>query len=342
MRRKKVLRLIFSIMSAFCLAACSVQPQNQTITKKHFSIQMGTYCSITLYLQEEDEEAVGRLEACIEALENETLSWRIETSELAQINAAANEGADCTVSEEMGNYLRQSLAVCAASGGALDISAAPVIWLWDIGGENARVPEQEEIDALLPLVGYEQISLSEDNILSMPQGMQLDLGAVGKGIACDELMEELENDGNITGAVISVGGSVLTYGTKQGKDWTIGIADPENTEAYAGTLEMGGGRYVSTSGGYERYITAEDGTVYHHILDPQTGWSAARNSYASVTVIADSGLLADALSTACFILEEDEGRALLAQYHAEAVFIYENGEIATTLGETEEIVWRQQ
>lgn len=328
MKQKKRLRLFCFAAAASFMTACGIRPQ--TYTEKYYTVRMGTYCSITLYLQEEDTALTGELDALLKELEEETLSWRAEASELARINEAAKKGAAYTVSEEMGNYLRQTLEICGASGGALDISAAPVLWLWDFGGENARVPEQEEIDALLPLVGYERISLSEDNVLSMPRGMQLDMGAVGKGIACDMLMAELEADDNITGAVISVGGSVLTYGSKQGEDWRIGVANPENTAEYACTLELEGGRYVATSGGYERYIAAEDGAVYHHIIDPETGWSAERNDYASVTVIADSGLLADALSTACFILEKDEGRALLEQYNAQAVFIYKNGEIEKT------------
>ena len=157
------------------------------------------------------------------------------------------------------------------SGGAFDITIAPISWLWDFD-ENPRLPQAETIEALLPAVNYENVSLLEDGTAALQtHSTALDLGAVGKGAACDAAVDAYEEAG-INRAVVSVGGSVGVYGEKPGgQPWTIALRDPD-TEGSLGTLSLASG-FLSTSGSYEKQFT-EDGVTYHHLLDPDTGYPA--------------------------------------------------------------------
>ena len=131
--------------------------------------------------------------------------------------------------------------------------------------------------------------------------------------------------------MISVGGSILTYGNKpEGGTWQIAVTDPLEPSQSAGVLTLAGGYCVSTSGDYERYVEV-DGVRYHHILDPRTG-SPARSDVAGVTIVTKDGFLSDALSTACFVLGSEEGQKLLEKYDAEALFIDHAGTITMTEG----------
>jgi thiamine biosynthesis lipoprotein ApbE len=167
--------------------------------------------------------------------------------------------------------------------------------------------------------------------IGIPAGMQMDLGAVGKGVALDEIRKTLEEYPEVSGAVISVGGSILTYGNKpEGGTWQIAVTDPLEPSQSVGVLTLDGGYCVSTSGDYERYVEV-DGVRYHHILDPRTG-SPARSDVAGVTIVTKDGFLSDALSTACFVLGSEEGQKLLEKYDAEGLFIDHAGTITMTEG----------
>ena len=138
-------------------------------------------------------------------------------------------------------------------------------------------------------------------------------------MACDMLKTYLDSS-NMQGAVISVGGSILAWGNynKAGDKWQIAVAHPRNEGEYLGVLSLDEG-FVSTSGDYERFFE-KDGKRYHHILDATTGYPAETDTI-SVTVVCDNGLISDALSTACFILGEENSRELLGEYNASAVFV---------------------
>ncbi len=167
--------------------------------------------------------------------------------------------------------------------------------------------------------------------LYLPEGMQLDLGAVGKGFAMERLLGLLEDSSDVTAAVISLGGSILTYGSKpDGGPWRVGIVDPFDTSGSVGTLTLEGQWCVSTSGDYERYVEA-DGVRYHHILDPKTGMPAV-SDVRGVTILMKDGLLSDGLSTACYILGPEKGMDLAGQYGAEALFVMADGRIEMSEG----------
>ena len=177
----------------------------------------------------------------------------------------------------------------------------------------------------------EKINLGDGEVF-LKDGVQIDLGAVGKGIGCDEARKMLE-EADADAAVVSVGGSILTYGKKpDGKPWKIGIANPRNEdgESYLGSLTIDGTCSISTSGDYEKYVI-EDGVRYHHILDQKTGYPA-ESGLISVTIVCDDGWLSDGLSTACFVLGYEDSLPLLETYQAEAVFVTEDKEVIVTDG----------
>lgn len=274
-------------------------------------IAMGTVVTQKVYGEFAAKE-IEKTKAITDSLDD-MISWRKRDSEIAKLNAGE------TLS---GAYLTEAIKQCseisALSGGKFDITVGGVSRLWNIGEENERIPSENEIKTELQNVGYGKIKFGKDAV-RLPDGVKIDLGAVGKGMACDMLKTYLDSS-NMQGAIVSVGGSILAWGdyNKAGDEWKIAVAHPRNEGEYLGILSLDEG-FVSTSGDYERYFE-KDGKRYHHILDATTGYPA-ETDIISVTVVCDSGILSDALSTACFILGEEESRPLLEKYNASAIFV---------------------
>ena len=168
----------------------------------------------------------------------------------------------------------------------------------------------------------------------MEESCSLDLGAAGKGIGCDLILKELETKKDVTAALMNLGGSsVMTYGSKpDGSSWNVAVTDPraENEDDYLGVVALNGTEFLSTSGDYEKYFI-ENGVRYHHIMDPSTGYPA-ESGVTGVTVVCDSGLEADALSTACFVLGVEKGTQLLKAHGADGLFVDEDHHVYLTEG----------
>ncbi|MBR4278133.1 MAG: FAD:protein FMN transferase [Lachnospiraceae bacterium] len=266
-------------------------------------------------------------------LEKKELSRFEPESEIYKINASAGDPEGYPLSEEMEEILKTCLEISDKTDGAFDISIGALIDLWNIEGavkeeSEFRVPSGEEIKKALSKCGYEKIKIDNHRIF-IPEGMILDLGAVGKGIYLDRT--GIREDDILRGTV-SAGGSIRTIGSKpDGKPWYIAITDPFKKGTSITMTPVTGDALVSTSGNYERYIDL-DGTRYHHILDPATG-KCADSGFVSVTVILPEkegerrGLLTDALSTAIFILGEDFGEKVVKEHGAKVIMIRDDGEI---------------
>ena len=189
-----------------------------------------------------------------------------------------------------------------------------------------------ELAALLEKVDDTQARLDGDR-LALPEGMELDLGAVAKGFAGDLLAGEVRDVG-ITSALLDLGQStIVAVGSKpQGTPWRIGVVDPARPGSYFAVVELEDCA-MGTSGGYQRYFE-QDGITYWHILDPDTA-APARSGLASVTVVSPSALTCDGLSTALFVMGLEEGTAFWENHpelEFEAVFVTEDGEIYRTAG----------
>lgn len=328
-RKPKDFLTAFLLVSGLLLFAGCGKVERYSMT----DIAMGTVTNQTIYSK--DGDLTLEVRNIMLELEQEELSWRIEGSEVAQMNAAAGSGAYTPVSDRLYEELEVLMKLSEDSGGAFDITIRPVAALWNIdawaAGENQPdiIPTHEQITLVLTHIGYENLSLIDSSIM-LPKDMALDLGAAGKGIACDRIAAYLKEQA-VYGAVVSVGGSVVTIGKKpDGTPWQIGIIDPRDTSSFIGILYLEGENFVSTSGDYERYVEV-DGVRYHHILNPATGYPAD-SGVRSVTVLCDSGILSDALSTACFVLGVEDGMALAESYGAQALFVDMEGNISMTDG----------
>lgn len=286
------------------------------------SFAMGSALNLTLYGGGEEE--ADAIIADVQALE-EAISPNIAASYTAQIN----QNGAAETSEDYRKWVENAVDISRRTGGTFDITLGALSALWDIGGENQRVPAPKEIEAALQHTGSEYIEIQESQI-AIPAGMRLDFGAIGKGMACDAAYAALTGT-DVKSAVIASGGSVLLYGENpDGEGWTVGIQHPgKETGELIATLSLDAG-FVSTSGNYQKYFI-QDGRRYCHILDPETGYPA-ENGLTSVTVVAQTGAESDALATACFVLGYEKSLSVLADFHAEAVFITEDGEIIPTEG----------
>lgn len=183
------------------------------------------------------------------------------------------------------------------SGGAPTLY--PVLTAWGFTTGQYQIPSQEEIDSLLASTGYEKITLDGQTV-TVPDGMELDLGAVGKGYAADETAAVLREH-SITSALLNFGGNVLTVGVKpDGSPWRIGIRNPFTDGDTLGVMELTD-QSIVVSGGYERYFIGEDGEPYWHILDPNTG-APARSGLAQAAIISSDSKICDALSTAVYVM----------------------------------------
>lgn len=239
------------------------------------------------------------------------------TSEKSELYAL-NTGKSTVLSDDMRKIIDFSLSFSQLTDGAFDISVAPLTSLWNIK-ERTSPPTKEEIESVLPLIGYEDITLSPFSL----SGRQLDLGGVAKGYVADKL-SEFFRENNAEDVIIDLGGNVALIG-----EFSVGIRSPFNPEELFAKITLKDKSAV-TSGAYQRYFDYE-GKRYHHILDPRTG-ECANSSLASVTVISPSSMQADALSTAIYILGENALSLCSNFSDTDALLITEDGEVITSDG----------
>lgn len=298
-----------------------LRDSGETVT----TYSMGSYVQQTVYGANAIENA--RLAADAVAELDDLISWRKE-GDVAALNRLAGTEF-LALDPRTAQVLTTSLSVCEASGGAFDVTIAPISRLWDFD-ENPHLPDDSQIRRFLEKVDYTSLSVLGDGTAALRQvDTALDLGSVGKGAACDAAVTVYQ-DTSVTHAIVAVGGSIGLYGEKPFHEpWKIAVRDPFG-DGMVGILSLSGGNFVSTSGDYEKFFT-ENGKTYHHILDPATGYPA-ESGLSGVTIVSDSGALSDALSTACFVLGLDEGPGLLKQFSAEGIFITPDKRLFITPG----------
>jgi len=259
------------------------------------------------------------------------MSLTIDTSEVSRLNAEAGNGP-MKVSDELAYVLSTALHYGDVSEGRFDISLEPVIKLWGIGTDAARVPTDNELADALTLVNYKDIVFDEVNqTIEMKKGMAIDLGGIGKGYAADLIADYLKEQG-IKKAIINLGGNVVVIGEKQeNTPFKVGLQNPfDARNAYIGYVQVSD-RTVVTSGIYERNFT-ENGVTYHHILDNLTGYPI-QNGVAGVSVVTSRSIDADALSTTLFALGVEKGLALANSLEdVECLYITDDSKLYMTDG----------
>ncbi len=232
------------------------------------------------------------------------------------------------------SLLKTAKRVYELSDGAFDPTVAGLVSMWkECESENA-LPDSSRLEYELSLVGFEKISIDE-NTVSLDEGVKIDLGGIGKGYAeqaVAELIKEKAQAYGVRGYMLDFGGMVGVFGEKSnGEKYNIGIKDPDDASKNRGVLRLSSG-FVSVSGDYERFVTV-GGEKYHHIIDTKTGYPA-ESGIRSVSVVCDNGALADALSTALFVMGYDAAIELYesGEIEFEAVFFMGNGSTLKTEG----------
>ena len=330
-------KLLWILLAALLLAGCgggsnqnSGAEQADSGEAKSASrdfFAMDTYMSVLAY-GENAENAVDDAVKEVNRLE-QLLSAADPDSEVGQLN----ENGSATLSEDGQALMEASLALFRETGGRFDITVYPLVELWGFTGGNYRKPSEEEIRSTLPYVGAESIRYEEaDGAVSFARdGMKIDFGGIAKGYTSAKIVDIFQSAG-IRSGLVSLGGNIQALGTKpDGTPWKIGIQDPEDSAALIGVLAVAD-EAVITSGGYERYFE-EDGTRYHHILDPETGYPAG-SGLLSVTIVSRDGTMADGLSTSLFIMGKEKALAFWRERREQfdVILVTDSREILVTAG----------
>ncbi len=326
--RKEIRKSMLCVMVLVCLilmtgTGCGSTSVMEKETAEIFA--MDTIMDLTVY-GESASELLTEARQLVQKYEG-LFSVNTRTSDVAKLNQAS--GRAVQVSPETYELIQKSIEISKETEGLFDISIYPLVRAWGFTKEEYRVPEPEELGRLLKRVDASKIRLEPDHWVTLPEGMEIDLGGIAKGYLSQKLTE-LFQEGGAQAAVVSLGGNVQTYGKKpDGTPFMVGITDPADGTSVLGTIRIGE-KAVITSGSYQRYFE-KDGKVYHHIIDKRTG-APAQSDLTSVTVIGEDGVTADSLATALFVM----GKESAVQFAAS------HPEIQLVLVDTKSQVWTSE
>ena len=273
------------------LTGCSEKP----VSKQIFA--MDTYMELTAY----GDNAEAGLTDVIHTINQYALQLdpEVESGAVYALNHA--EGSAVTLDPVIADMLTVAKQVYAQTGGALDLTVYPIVKAWGFIDSAHTVPTDAELEQLKSVPCFDDVSI-DIHTVTMPAGTEISFGAIAKG-AMAELSRQILTEYGIEHAFLSLGGNVQTLGTKpDGSLWRVGVQDPNNLSGHLGIVSVGETAVV-TSGSYQRYFE-QDGKLYHHIIDPATA-APAESGLLSVTILCESGTMADALSTSMFILGEE-------------------------------------
>lgn len=304
-------------------------------------VKNGFYFNTIIAIQLNDSQDESLIDTCFDManMYEHYFSRTLKGSDIYNINHA--NGAPVEVHDETAELIRYGIAFGDLSGGVFDISIGALTDLWDIPNNNGTIPAQSQIDAALATVDYRQITVDGNTVTLGNPDAALDLGGIAKGYVADRMREYLNANGACEG-FINLGGNVLTLGQKANDEpYHIGIRKPFGEYGETITAVDVTDRSIVTSGRYERYFE-KDGHIYHHILDPKNGYPYD-NGLNGVTILSDSSMVGDALSTICFALGQEKGTEFLssmpsndflnptlaAETTLQAIFIDENNELTT-------------
>lgn len=314
---------LFAALLTMPLLGCSPKLSERQL------FAMDTYVSLRAYGKGADK-ALGEIEALLTRLDSELAAGN-EMSEIYAVNDS--KGSPVKVSPETLSVLTETLGAAADLGGYFALTSYAASLAWGFGAEANRIPENEELVKLLPLIDDSRIVIDTDEgTVTLPEGFSIGLGACAKGYAANAARGILAENG-VGSALIDLGSStVLAVGRKpDGSRWRIALRDPLDASGYAGVIEAEDAA-VSTSGIYERFFTGPDGKKYGHIIDPATA-SPAENGLLSVSVISKDALYGDILSTALFVMgSEKAGEYWRSKRDFDFIMLFGDGSILATEG----------
>ena len=319
MKRIFAFLLITSLL--LCAAGCKEEPPLPALTDTYVAA-MDTEMTLRLYGDTDGAYAKALTDEIMRL--DALLSPTDERSALSSLNRfKVSSDPDLTALAATAQQLG------TRTGGALDVTLYPLSSLWGFTGEKYYIPGADEIRQTQMRTGADKLSVADGRI-TLTGDAALDFGALAKGCAADNCRAILEQAG--IPALLSLGGNVQTVGDKpDGTPWRIGVQDPDAPGSVLLMLAVAGSCAVVTSGDYQRYFDYE-GVRYCHIFDPETG-SPVQKDLRSVTVVTASGVLADGLSTALFVMGFDEACAHWRQSNDfEAIFVTKDGGVFVTAG----------
>jgi len=299
-KNKKIILLSIFLVFLLILTACGNNGEEMPQAEDN-AFLMDTLVQMRAH-GENAEIAVEESMERIREIEN-LMSKTIETSDIYKLNN--NPESEIEIDNESMNVLKKAVEYAEMTEGDFEPTIGSLVELWGIGSEDAAVPEQSEIEAALASTGYNYLDLADNSAEITKAGVKIDLGGIAKGYAAEEVKKVVQKY-NIEHAFVNLGGNVLVIGDKvDGSPWKIGIQDPRegrgNVMAVVDAVDL----TIVTSGNYERYFE-ENGKLYHHILDPKTGYPA-ENNLLSVSIISENSFDADALSTAVYVMGLEKG-----------------------------------
>ena len=317
-----------SLSVIMLLAVLAFGCSKQRTTQKTETI-MGTQVSITVVAPaaEEGERAIDAAMAEIRRLDA-MMSLYKDTSEIAKVNLAAGT-VPVKVSPEMIEVVEHAAKISELSGGVFDVTIGPLVVLWQMRLKEGKVPTDEEIAGVRPLVNYRNIVMDKkaSTLFLKKKGMILDLGGM-KGYIADRVADLMKRRG-INNALIALAGDIWALGRREdGNPWKIGVQHPREKDKTLTVLELSD-KYVCTSGDYERFVIREK-KRYHHIIDPRNGRPST--GVISVTLIGKQGALIDPLAKIPFILGPEEGMKIVRKLGAEAIIVDDRGKVTSTEG----------
>jgi FAD:protein FMN transferase len=319
-----IVLLLGSLLGAFMSS-----PASGELIKRN-AVLMGT--NIELTAAETDRSRVNdAFDAAlreISSIEDMMSEWK-EGSPISRVNQEAGR-EPVPVPEELFHVIEAAQKISELSGGAFDISWAAMRGVWKFSKGEEKVPAPDEIRAKLPLIDYKSIQLddSKKTVFLKKPGMAIGLGGIAKGYAVDRAMQVLIRQG-IANAIVKAGGDMRVQGTEDGRPWSIGIQDPRNREKLIARLPLSN-ISISTSGDYEHYFV-KNGRLYHHIIDPKTGYPA--RACRSVTILAPDTLTSDPLATAVFVLGPEKGMKLIENLPGiQAIIVDDQGRVRYSSG----------
>ncbi|WP_446897626.1 FAD:protein FMN transferase [Clostridium sp. LBM24168] len=325
---KKNFIVALLILIMLPLYGCRSNNNEEPISKTEY--MLGTICTITIY-DDKPESIIDKAFTRIKQIENK-MSVNKQGTELDAVAKASGKGY-VKVSDDTFYVLKKGKYYSQQSGGVFDITVGPLVKLWGIGTDNARLPDENEIQNSKSLVNYRNLLLDnkDKKVMLSKKGMSLDLGGIAKGYAADEAAKILKQNG-VEHAIINLGGNVLALNNNiDGDPWNIGIQDPFQTRGNVVASIKVTNKTVVTSGIYERYFK-KNGKIYHHILNPFTGYPMD-NNLASVTLITNTSIDADAMTKNIFYLGVDKGMKYAENVaKLQAVFITKDKKIYITSG----------
>jgi thiamine biosynthesis lipoprotein len=292
------------LISGLCFSNVLGCGDNDVQVFSEKQVMMDTYVSVTVYAETEPPNWREHVRVAFDAMrevERLTTSYN-DSSEIGRINHAAGKHA-IAVSAEVLQILGDAQRISSESDGAFDVTVLPLSQLWDVKSPTPRIPSDDEIVDKRKLVGYRKIVIDGSSVFLPDSGMGIDLGAIAKGYAVDRAVQVLR-ERNYHEIMVEAGGDLravagpLTKGQR-----TIWVRHPRQPDELFAAIKLDEGA-VATSGDYERSFE-KAGRRYHHILDPQTGHPAAPT--VSVTIVAETSELADATSTAVFVMGPERG-----------------------------------